>query len=369
MNIRVDEDRRKRLFQGINKTWNNRGYVYSILPKHRDLASVTIEHLLTKLHFDFPAATEDGKVYPDIDRFFDAVAWERAQETTWDAQKNCAVAINLDNLQGTINAMKGEDFFETFYEQGEDKSTEEKKDDDSTDKEKLMIDTDGRSIATRTKASRRSEATSNRVTPSSGARVSFGDSVASPMTVEGMTTAGSVLTMADVQSIVTSTVVPLVAEIVEKKNQQYQDNLNGMAAMLKQMQENQQAFQLQQQQNQQQLQQQQQQQFQLQQQLLQQLQLQQQQQLQIQQQHEQQYQYYQPDTNFAQDVQVMDTSLYYHNGNEEQTMDIGIPIQQQSQHHHQHQHQHQHQLQNQQLQTHTKTYRLAHPLEGEQHPP
>jgi hypothetical protein len=103
MNIRVDEDRRKRLFQGINKPWNNRGYVYSILPKHRDLASVTIQHLLTKLHFDFPSASEDGKVFPDIDRFFDAVAWERVQETTWDAQKNCAVAINMVNLQGTID--------------------------------------------------------------------------------------------------------------------------------------------------------------------------------------------------------------------------------------------------------------------------
>jgi hypothetical protein len=44
-------------------------------------------YLLTKLHFDFPAASEDGKVFPDIDRYFDAVAWERAQETTWDAQK------------------------------------------------------------------------------------------------------------------------------------------------------------------------------------------------------------------------------------------------------------------------------------------
>jgi hypothetical protein len=212
---------------------------------------VTIQHLLTKLHFDFPAATEDGKVYPDIDRFFDAVAWERAQETTWDAQKNCAVAINLDNLQGTIDAMKGEDFFETFYEQGEVKTTEEKKDDDSTDKEKLMIDTDSRSIATQTKASRRSDATSNRGTPSSGARVSFGDSVASPMTVEGMTTAGSVLTMADVQSIIASTVVPIVTDIVEKKNQQQHDNINGLASMIKQMQENQHSFQLQQQQNQQ----------------------------------------------------------------------------------------------------------------------
>jgi hypothetical protein len=56
--------------------------------------------------------------------------------------KNCAVAINLDNLQGTIDAMKGEDFFETFYEQGKVKSTKEKKDDNSTDKEKLMMDTE-----------------------------------------------------------------------------------------------------------------------------------------------------------------------------------------------------------------------------------
>jgi hypothetical protein len=138
MNIQVDEDPRKRFFQGINKTWNNCSYVYSILPKHRDLASVTIQHLLTKLHFDFPAASEDGKVFPDIDRFFDAVAWERAQETTWDAQKNCAIAINMDNLQGTIDAMRGEDFFETFYKQDETKKEGDKKDNDSTDKEKLI---------------------------------------------------------------------------------------------------------------------------------------------------------------------------------------------------------------------------------------
>jgi hypothetical protein len=111
MNMRVDEDQRKRLFLGINKTWNNRGYVYSVLPKHRDLASVTIQHLLTKLHFEFHNATEDGKVYPDIDKFFDTVAWERAQETTWDPTRDCAVAINMDNLQGTLDAMKGDDFF------------------------------------------------------------------------------------------------------------------------------------------------------------------------------------------------------------------------------------------------------------------
>jgi hypothetical protein len=72
-----------------------------------------------------------------------------------------------------------------------------------------MIDTDGRSIATRTRASRRSDGTNNHGTPSSGARVSFGDSVASPMTAEGLTTAGSVLTMADLQSVVT--------EVVEKR--------------------------------------------------------------------------------------------------------------------------------------------------------
>jgi hypothetical protein len=319
MNIRVDEDRRKRLFLGINKTWNNRGYVFSILPKNRDLASVTIQHLLTKLHFDFPAASEDGKVFPDIDKFFDAVAWERALETTWDAQKNCAVAINMDNLQGTLDAMKGEDIFETFYEQDEEKPVKRDNDDDTTDKEKLMIDTDGKSIETRTRVSKRSVSTVNRSTPGSGARVSFGDSVASPMTMEGMTTGGSVLTTADVQSIVT--------EAVDKRFDHFQDNVNGLATILKQMQENQHSFQQQQQQNQQQLQQQQQQQFQQQQQQLQQLQqlqFQQQQQLHIQQSNQGHYQYNQHDTHFAQDVQVMDTSLYYQDESNANPMEFGV---------------------------------------------
>jgi hypothetical protein len=352
MNIRVDEDRRKRLFLGINKTWNNRGYVFSILPKNRDLASVTIQHLLTKLHFDFPAASEDGKVFPDIDRYFDAVAWERAQETTWDAQKNCAVAINMDNLQGTLDAMKGDDIFETFYEQDEEKPGTRNTDEESTDKEKLMIDSDGKSIATRTRSSRRSDITTNRSTPGSGARVSFGDSVASPMTVEGLTTTGSVLTTADVHSIVqstvASTVLPMMTEVVDKRFNNVQDNMNGMALMLKQMQENQQSFQLQQQQHQQQLQQQQQQQlqqqqqqFQLQQQQLQQLQLHHQQQLQQQQHIHPQYQYDQ-DTHFCQDVQVMDTSLFY-------------PDEQQQQ-------------QQQQQLTHQE-FPAAHSMEGEQQPP
>jgi hypothetical protein len=355
MNIRVDEDRRKRLFLGINKTWNNRGYVYSILPKNRDLASVTIQHLLTKLHFDFPRSTEDGKVFPEIDRFFDAVAWERAQETTWDAQRNCAVAINMDNLQGTLDAMKGEDIFETFYEQEDGKIMKVNKDDDSTDKEKLMIDTDGKSIATRTKSSRRSVATTNQGTPSSGARVSFGDSVASPMTMEGMTTTGSVLTTADVQSIV----LPLVTEAVEKKFDHFninvdkkfdhmQDNVSGsLATLVKQLQENQ-AFQMQQQQQQQQFQLQQQQQMQQQQQQLQQLQFQHQQQLQQQQQQQQQtiqYQYDQQDTHFCQDVQVMDTSLFYHDQYQQPPQ-----LQQQIQHLHQ-------------------DLSAAHSMESEQHPP
>jgi hypothetical protein len=344
MNIRVDEDRRKRLFLGINKTWNNRGYVFSILPKNRDLASVTIQHLLTKLHFDFPAASEDGKVFPDIDRYFDAVAWERAQETTWDAQKNCAVAINMDNLQGTLDAMNGEDIFKTFYEQDEEKPSTRNTDEESTDKEKLMIDSDGKSIATRTRSSRRSDITTNQSTPGSGASVSFGDSVASPMTVEGLTTAGSVLTTADVHSIVQSTVqstvLPMMTDVVDKRFNNVQDNMNGMALMLKQMQENQQSFQLQQQQHQQQQQlQQQQQQFQLQQQQLQQLQLQHQQQLQQQQHIQPQYQYDQ-DTHFCQDVQVMDTSLFYPDEQQQQ--------QQQLTHH---------------------EFLAAHSMEGEQQPP
>jgi hypothetical protein len=332
MNIRVDKDRRKRLFLGINKTWNNRGYVFSILPKNRDLASVTIQHLLTKLHFDFPTASDDVKVFPDIDKFFNAVAWEQALETKWDAQKNCAVAINMDNLQGTLDAMRGEDIFETFYDQDEDKSAAGNKDDDTTDKEKLMIDTDGKSIETRTRASKRSGSTTNCSTSGSGARVSFGDSVASPMTVEGLTTAGSVLTTADVHSIVTSAIGPIVAEAVDKRFDNFQDNVNRLASILKQMQENQHSFQQQQQQNQQQLQQQQQQQFQQQQQQLQQLQqlqIQQQQQLQIQQSHQGHYQYNQHDTHFAQDVQVMDTSLYYQDESHTNLLELGPPFQQQ----------------------------------------
>jgi hypothetical protein len=332
MNIRVDEDGRKRLFLGINKTWNNRGYVFSILPKNRDLASVTIQHLLTKLHFDFPAASDDGKVFPEIDKFFDAVAWERALETTWDAQKNCAVAINMDNLQGTLDAMKGEDIFETFYEQDEEKPVKRDNDDNTTDKEKWMIDTDGKSIETRTRVSKRSVSTVNQSTPGSGARVSFGDSVASPMTMEGMTTGGSVLTTADVQSIVASTVDPIVLEAVDKRFDHFQDNVNGLATILKQMQENQHLFQQQQQQNQQQLQQQQQQQFQQQQQQLQQLQqlqFQQQQQLHIQQSNQGHYQYNQHDTHFAQDVQVMDTSLYYQDESNANPMEFGTQFEQQ----------------------------------------
>jgi hypothetical protein len=351
MNIRVDADRRKRLFLGINKTWNNRGYVFSIIPKNRDLASVTIQHLLTKLHFDFPGATDDGKVFPNIDRYFDAVAWERAQETTWDAQRNCAVAINMDNLQGTIDAMKGEDMFETFYDQIDERTVASKKDDDTIDKEKLMIDTDGRSIATRTKASKRSEPSTNRGTPGSGAKVSFGDSVASPMTVEGATIGGSVLTTADLQSIVASTVLPMVTDVVEQK-------MGPMTSFLQQMQENQHAFQMQQQQQQQQFQQQQQQQFQQQlqqqQQQLQQLQFQQQQQLQLQQQQNTQYQYHPQDTHFAQDVQVMDTSLFYPNEADDHLLDFDSQ-------------QHTHQI----SQTPPLQQELfaAHSMESEQHQP
>jgi peptide chain release factor 1 len=215
------------------------------------LASVTIQHLLTKLHFDFPQSSDDGKTFPDIDKFFDAVVWERAQETTWDALRNCAVAINIDNLQGTLDAMKGEDIFKTFYDQDNEKMDVDNKDDDNVDKEKLMIDTDGKSIATRTRSSRRTEATNNQGTPNSGGRVSFGDLVASPITVEGTTVAGSVLTTADVQSIVTSTVIPMVAREVAKEIGQLQENMQGSLSLLfTQMQQNMTQFQQQQQQQQ-----------------------------------------------------------------------------------------------------------------------
>jgi hypothetical protein len=345
MDMRVDGDMRKRLFLGINKTWNNRGYVYSVLPKHRDLASITIQHLLTKLHFEFPNASDDGKVFPDIDKFFDVVAWERAQETTWDANRNCAIAINMDNLQGTLDAMKGDDFFETFYEQEGDNKVE-KKPDDGTDKEKLMIDTDGRSIATRTRASRRSEVATQRGTPPSGTRVSFGDSVASPITV-GTTAAGSILTMADVQSMVTTTVLPMIAKEVAKEVSQAQERIQerthgSLASFFTQMQNNMTTFQQTQQQQQQQFQ-------------------QQQQQIQYQQQQQFLQQLAQQATINNQDVQTMEVitqeqqRLLYDQQQRQQQQQQHQQVGQQA---HQHPH-HQHQAQNQQF--------AAHPMEDEQH--
>jgi hypothetical protein len=354
MSMRIEDDKRKRVFLGINKTWNNRGYVYSILPKHRDLASVTIQHLLTKLHFDFPHASEDGKVYPDIDKYFDTVAWERAQETTWDPNRNCAVATNMDNLQGTLDAMKGEDMFETFYELEDDKIVIKNDKDDDIDKEKLMLDTDGKSIATRTRSSRRPVTETNRGTPTSGSRVSFGDSVASPITV-GTTAAGSALTMADVQSMVTSTVLPMIAREVAKEFSGMQGSLS---TVVTQMQDNMTQFQ---QQQQQQLQQQQQQ-----------LQQFQQQQVQFQQQQQQWFQ------------QQFDTQQPMQNNHEVHNMETitqeqqQLMYQQQQQHHqqqypqqHSHpqqfQHHHHQQVHQQQPQTHHQ-FPAAHPMEGEQHP-
>jgi hypothetical protein len=208
---------------------------------------------LTKLHFEFPHASEDGKVYPDIDKFFDVVAWERAQETMWDPTQNCAVAINMDNLQGTLDAMKGDDIFETFYELEDDKIVVNTKVDDGIDKEKLMLDTNRKSIATWTRSSRRLEGGTNRGTPTSGTRVSLGDLVASLITV-GTTAAGSALTMADVQSMVTSTVLPMIAREVAKEFSGMQGLLSSVVT---QMQDNMTLFQQRQQQQLQQFQQQQ----------------------------------------------------------------------------------------------------------------
>jgi hypothetical protein len=115
MNLRIDEDHRNQLFLAINRTWNFWGYVFTILPKNRDLACITIQHLLCKLHYNFPDATTDGKTFPSIDKFVYLVAEERAQETTWDASRNCAVAINTDSMLGTLEAMKNEDYYKTLY--------------------------------------------------------------------------------------------------------------------------------------------------------------------------------------------------------------------------------------------------------------
>jgi hypothetical protein len=229
-------------------------------------------------------------------------------------------------------------FFETFYELEDDKIVA-KKDDDGIDKEKLMLDTDDKSIATRTRSSRRSEGTSIRGTPT-GTRVSFGDSVASPITV-GTTAAGSTLTMADVQSMVSSTVLPMIAQEVAKEFNGMQSSLSSVVT---QMQDNMTQFQQHQQQQLQQF---------------------QQQQMQFQQQQQQWFH------------QQFETQTPIQNNHEIHNMEVITREQQQlmyqqqqqlqqqqqqhqPQHHHQQQHPHQTQPQHQFL--------AAHPMEGEQHP-
>jgi hypothetical protein len=222
--------------------------------------------------------------------------------------------------------------------------------DDGIDKEKLMIDSDGKSIATRTRTSRRSEGATQRSTPTTTTRVSFGDSVASPITV-GTTGAGSVLTMADVQSMVTTTMLPMIAKEVAKEVNQAQDRIQekthgSLASFFTQMQNNMTTFQQNQQQQQQQFQ-------------------QQQQQIQYQQQQQFLQQFAQQATLNNQEAQTMEVitqeqqQLLYDQQQQQQNQ-LHVHQQQQGQQHHQY-HQSPHQSNTQ------HSLFAVHPMEDEQH--
>jgi hypothetical protein len=156
MSIRVDNNPRKPLFMAINWTYDGKAYVYTILPTNRDLASVTVQHILTQLHFVFPEESRDGVFFPNIDKWFYTAALERASDTIWDPVKGCAVAVISDNMRGIMAAMLEEDEFVTFHPREEDDKEEKDKEQDGTtaDKEKLMIDEDGKSILTRSRATK-----------------------------------------------------------------------------------------------------------------------------------------------------------------------------------------------------------------------
>jgi hypothetical protein len=202
MAIRVDNNPRKPLFMAINRTYDGKAYVYTILPTNRDLASVTVQHILTQLHFVFPEESRDGVFFPNIDKWFYTAALERASDTIWDPVKGCAVAIISDNMRGIMAAMLEEDEFVTFHprEEEDKEETEKEKEGATADKEKLMIDEDGKSIITRSRANKR-VALVNRRTSTQSSRVSFGDSVASPITTDGTQTQRSVMTEAECKTI------------------------------------------------------------------------------------------------------------------------------------------------------------------------
>jgi hypothetical protein len=172
MEMRIDGDEKKPLFVAINPSWNDKGYIYNFMPQSRDVAKLTLEHLLVKLRHENIPYYSSTMGWHRIDRLFAPVAQERADETKWDAENNCAIAIGVDSIDNVFKAMEGVDEFLTFHE-GDDDTEMEKttNDDNSTKVDELSY---GDSIVTMETTKRRRTRSNDRGSRSSYAGGSYG---------------------------------------------------------------------------------------------------------------------------------------------------------------------------------------------------
>jgi hypothetical protein len=135
-------------------------------------------------------------------------------------------------------AMLEEDEHVTFHPRDKEEEEEEEQDAKTVDKEILMMEEDGKSIITRSRAKKRVALVYRRPTTQSS-RVSFGDSVASPITVDGTLTQRSVMTEAEVESIVQNKVIPTITLEFQQQFGIMQTNLQDeMTVMFERMQQN-----------------------------------------------------------------------------------------------------------------------------------
>jgi hypothetical protein len=89
----------------------------------------------------------------------------------------------------------------------------------------------GKSILTRSRANKRVALVNKRASTQSS-RVSFRDLVASPITVDGTLTQRSVLTEADVKSIVQNKVIPMITLEFQRQFGIMQSSLQGEMSMM-----------------------------------------------------------------------------------------------------------------------------------------
>jgi hypothetical protein len=133
MDIRIDGDIKKPLFVAINPSWKD-GYTFNFMPQAREIAKLTLEHLLVKLRHENSSSYSTTMGWHRIDRWFAQVARERADETRWDADNNCAFAIGVDNIDSVFKAMEEGDEFFTFHDNDDGTETGKNTDDENSTK-------------------------------------------------------------------------------------------------------------------------------------------------------------------------------------------------------------------------------------------